>query len=77
MVESKMYMIPLPISPSVNWYTAKARIKAVITNFIFLLNMFMTIFEVRKGNKNKEFNFIFCFKTEVLQVEAKVSLNSK
>ena len=36
----------------------------------------MTIFEVRKGNKNKEFNFIFCFKTKVSRVEGKVSLNS-
>ena len=26
----------------------------------------MSIFEVCKGNKNKEFNFIFCFKTKSL-----------
>ena len=39
MEESNIYMIPLPIFPSINCQTAKASIKAVKTNFIFLLNM--------------------------------------
>ena len=33
-------------------YIANAIIKAVMTSFIFLLNMFLCIFAVRKGNKN-------------------------
>jgi hypothetical protein len=52
MVESNIYIIPLPISPSVNWYIAKAIIKTAMTNFIFLLNIFMSIFAIGKGNKN-------------------------
>ena len=39
MEESNIYIIPLPIFPSINCQTATATIKAVKTNFIFLLNI--------------------------------------